>query len=472
MIKKIFTHSAIYGLAPYVPQVASIFILPIITQDLTDIDFGVLGVIMAYTGLVTALSTLGLRVILVNLYYKHRERYKIFWRQIYGFLSIWVILYSIIMAGLVYLIVPPEAAENRWLIVFLQVIPIFFFGPARELCSTLYQIREEPWPIGIRTVIFGLINVSIILYTISYLKLGYMGWFWSSFITNILYQISYWYPLNKIEGISPIFNFKWRYLKQSLKISLPTVPHYYSGYLLDNSDKMIMDFLNVSTGNIGKYNIAYKFGDYTQSMGMAVNKAIGPLMMEQYKNKRDDVARNIVFLVQGLFLLGTATICIWMREIFQLLINNDSLAQMYSLGIIIVMGYNYRPMYIASNQKLFYTENTNLLWKITFVAGISNVGLNLILIPIWGYKVAAITTFISLMYMGYVGFFTKTFKDITPSNVNYHPFIWLSTTIITTIIVYLLKDINILYKINITIISLLLCLIFIYLMNKDIKIDK
>lgn len=274
--------------------------------------------------------------------------------------------------------------------------------------------------------------------------MGYMGWFWSGFISTMLLQLSYWYPLNIKEGMKPIYNFKWRYIKSSLKVSLPTVPHYYSGYLLNNSDRIVMDFMGVSTGNIGRYNIAYKFGNYVQSIGMAFNKAIGPMLMAQYKKKNDEKARDIVFMVQALFLAGTFVLCIWLKEIFWLLIKNETLASMYPLGIIILMSYNYRPMYIGANQKLFYTEKTNLLWKITFVAGISNVILNIITIAIWGYQAAAYTTFASLMYMGYAGYFTKTFKEV--NKASYHPILWLTGTISLTAIAYSIRDVNLLTK--------------------------
>ena len=47
MIKKVVTNSAIYGLSPHIPKIVSVFLLPIMTQYLTDVDYGIAGTIAA-----------------------------------------------------------------------------------------------------------------------------------------------------------------------------------------------------------------------------------------------------------------------------------------------------------------------------------------------------------------------------------------------------------------------------------------
>ena len=129
------------------------------------------------------------------------------------------------------------------------------------------------------------------------------------------------------------------------------------------------------------------------------------------------------------------------------------------------MSYSYRPMYWACISKLSFIEKTNQLWKISFVGGLLNVSLNLIFIPIYGFEAAALTTLISLLYIGFAGFFLKDFKD--NNLINYYPLRWLIIIIASTIIVYFLRDIYILNKIIITgIIFILFILYFLKMKNK------
>ena len=448
MFKKLFSHTVIYGFAPQIPKLAQFFILPIITKDLTEIDFGVAGILTAYTSSIAVLAFLGLRVILVNTFYKSPNHFKWAWRQIYGFLTLWNFVYALLLGFLVYWIVPEEAHENRWLIMLINVAPLILFGPVGIIGTTYYQLKQKPLKIGLRTAFFGILTVLLNLYFISFLKLGYMGWFWSNLIATVLSNASYYYPINFKFGLKPILNFKWRLIKKSLKVSLPTVPHYYSSYLLNSSDKMVMDVLGVGVDKIGKYNAAYTVGNIFQQIGIAAGYAISPMMMQKFKEGKDVVARNLIFGLQFAFFVMTFLVSIWLKELFSFLLRSPGLAEMYSLGIVIVMGYNYRPMYMGSINKMFFVEKTNIVWKVTFVAGIMNVILNSIFIPIYGFEVAAYTTFISLLFMGYIGFYIPSIKSENPTN--YHPIKWLILTCCLTIAAYFIVEFSIQQKLLIT----------------------
>ncbi|MBW4360338.1 lipopolysaccharide biosynthesis protein [Flavobacterium taihuense] len=464
MLKKLFSHTAIYGLAPQVSKIAGFLALPIITKELTSSDYGVYGLLTAYTTAISVLSILGLRLILVNSFYHSPGQYKWAWRQLYGFLNLWNLVYGLLLAVLVFVVIPPEAVDNRWLIMVLNVIPIVFFGQTSVVGLTYYQLHQMPMQIAIRSFIFGVLTVGLNVILIAHFKMGYMGWFWSNFIVGILNNISYWYPLNVKFKMTPIYNFKWRFIKKSLKVSLPVVPHHYSSYLLDSSDKVVMDLEKISTSDIGKYNVAYSVGNMFNALGVAGGYAIGPLMNEKYKKNDDYGARDLVFVMQIVFFYLTFIGSIWMKEVFQIMIRNASLSQLYPLAIVIVMSYNYRPMYLGAVNKLFYKEKTKFLWKLTLTAAIINVSLNLILMPFYGYKVAAFTTFAAFLYMGYAGFYYKIFKEINVAN--YYQFGWLLATIVLAFCAYEIVEYGVITKIVISIVYSVIAAVLLFKLNK------
>ena len=75
MLKKIFLHTLIYGFAPHVSKLATLLILPLLTANLTELDYGVSGIILSYTGLLVLFETLGLRLIMVNTFYHHTNHF-------------------------------------------------------------------------------------------------------------------------------------------------------------------------------------------------------------------------------------------------------------------------------------------------------------------------------------------------------------------------------------------------------------
>ena len=457
MFKKLFVRVSLYGLAPQVSTIASFFALPIITQDLTRLDYGVYGVIQAYTSAFNVLQTLGMSVVLSNSFYKHPNHFKWHWRQIHGFLSLWSFFFAMFLGCILYFVIPEEAAENKWYIIAMNFISVGLLGTTQTIFYRYYHLSNQAFTLAIRTVIIGILTVLVNIYTISYLKLGYMGWFISAFISSVISFSFFSFPIYFKHQLLPIFNFKRKTIKKALDVSLPTVPHYYSTYLLNISDRAIMDGLGVNVKNIGLYNLAYSFGGYFSSLVDAISLAVSPTYLQLYKNKDASSIKWLTYILQGgLFLVGFL-ICIWLKEIFQLLIRNTSLHEAYYLAIIIIMSYTYRPMYLAAINKLFFMEKTKSLWRVSFIAGVSNVILNLIFIPIYGIKAAAIITFVSYMYMGYSGYFLKDFRK--DNTLNLYPLLWLLATVGLLVSAYLLVDVSVIIKATITIVMLAVTLV-------------
>ena len=88
MLKKLVVNSSIFGIAPYLPRILSVILLPILTKYLTEEDYGIIGTVTAYTAAFSAFSTLGLTQVLFNSYYHYPNQYKWLWRQLYGFLQV------------------------------------------------------------------------------------------------------------------------------------------------------------------------------------------------------------------------------------------------------------------------------------------------------------------------------------------------------------------------------------------------
>lgn len=451
MFKKLVSHTAIYGLAPHIPRIASVFTLPIITQYLTDLDYGVYGTITSYQGLISVLSTIGLRVVLVNSFYKSPSQFKWLWRQVYGFLIQWSILFSALSALLLYLIIPSEASNNRLLIILLSIGPVILFGPTNLIGANYYQLKQRPLPIAIRTVASGLLTVMLNLYLIAELKMGYMGWIWTSFITSILVNISYFVPVYFSLKLAPILNYKRRTLIKALKVSVPLVPHYYSSYLLNSSDKVVMDNMGVSTESIGKYNVSYTVAKIVGSLGNAVGMSTGPILSQFYKNEDFVKARDLVLVTQFGFLMLCGLLGVWMKEIFGFLIQNEELASVYYLGVILVMAYAYRPMYLGAGTLIMYSEKTTWVPKLTFTSGLLNVVLNIILIPVLGFEVAVFSTWLGYMLLGYGFYFSKHVRAML--KVNYYPLPMFILSLMVTILVYLARDISLVSKLTISLVS-------------------
>lgn len=466
MLKKLFTHSFLYAVGPQIPKFANLLVLPVITQYLTPLDYGVYGTLLAYMGLMQGLKSLGFDVLFVNSFFK-KKQWRAYWSRYIGGLYVYNLFFAFLYALLFYFFIPNEAQDNLWLLIGLIVLPALLFDVTKMAGSRFFQLSQKPRYIAIVSAVVGSITIFVNLYTIAYLKMGYLGWFIALAIGSLLSFCFYAIPVYFKEKIIPVLTTNVNFWKKSLKVGLPTIPHNYSTYLLNSSDRLVMDQLKTPIQQIGIYNMAYVFGGYLEMFGTAVGMAVGPYITKLYAQKNeiaDKAVKSLTFFLQVSFILICVLISLWVKEVFQLLIRNAALQQAYSIAIIIIMGYAYRPLYWAAVNKLFYYEHTNKLWRISFVAGVLNVVLNLIFIPIYGIYAAAITTLISLIYLGISPYYIKEFKAMNTQQ--FYPLLWMVVVLVLTVILYFIRDSSIVYK-GIISITLIVGYLIYFFKNKN-----
>ena len=444
MIKKLLKNTLFFGLAPYVPKIVSVFLLPIMTKYLTATDYGIAGTIDAYTQALTAFSTLGFTTVLSVIFFRAKQQYKILWREIYGFLQYWMIIFAIIQATLLYFVIPKEAEEYKWWIILFTNFSNVFFGPTAVLGNLYYVSSMKPLPVVSRSIIGGITTILANYILVVHYRLGYFGWYVGGFIGTFLINASYWYTVNIQLNLKPIFNFKRKTILKYLKIALPTIPHYYCVYMMNTSSKVIMNIQSIPLNIIGQTNLVLQIGVIIESWINAMNQAINPMAMNEIRNKNEDKAKTLIFLYYIITLSCTFLFSLWCKEIFHILISNEELAETYPYAIVFVMALNYRPPYVAASNMFFFHENTSSLMKISFIAGLIAVISYIILIPLFGVWGVVVGFYISSFYMGYSGFLMKQFKSKT--KVDYPYLRLLSTHLIATILVLKLVNLDIHWK--------------------------
>lgn len=441
MLKRVISNSFLYGALPQLPKVASFFILPLITPFLTGEDYGVVALLSAYIGLISVLQSLGLNLIVVNAYYHYPMQYKWLWRQVFGFLLLWTVLYVCLLAGLIWFSLPQLSATERGWIILLKIVPVLLFNGSEIIGVTYFRLQHKALPIAVRAVLAGSITVFLNYIFIAEFQLGYMGWLWAEAIALVVNGSLFLYPVLFTWKFTPIFNFKWRTIIKSLRVCLPTVPHYYSTYLLNSSDRMIMQHVGVSTTDIGRYSLAYNLGNYLEIVSQSITTALGPNLNELVKSDRWREYRDLIFYFQAVMLTGCFTVAVWVNDWLPVLIKNKELANIQFLLIVIIMSFAYRPMYAGVNMVIFYYEKTKVLWKITFVAGLANVIANIIFIPLYGLEAAALITFLSFLYVGFIGFLFNHYKQLVQTRLS--PVLWLLLIITSLVIVLFVYKLSI-----------------------------
>lgn len=423
MLKDLFKGSALYGAAPFVPKILTVFLLPLLTRYLTSVDYGIIGTITSITFAVQALQDLGLRVLMLNYFYKCPSQYKIMWREIYGFLSLWMILFAIIQATLLYFFIPVEAEPNKWLIIILSNFSTVFFGPTSMIGYTYFQLNLKPTPVAWRVVLSGVTTIIVNFLCVVVYRWGYMGAYIGGFAGGFLANMTYWPVVNRKLGLSPIYNFNWRTIYRLLKVSIPTIPHYYSAYLMNSSNVLAMNTYGKKQSEIGYLTMAQSFSGMFDTVLNSINQVWSPMSYQYIRDNNTSEMKRIIYVYVLMAYTLTFMYSLWSREVYDILISNDEIAATYKYSIILVMALNYRPLYVYCINYFFYHEHTVQMLGITFMAGVVSCVFYFTMIPYIGIYAALIGFYLGCVYLGYSGYFYRFYKEKTVFRIRWYLFL-------------------------------------------------
>lgn len=472
MLRKIFGHSVLYTIANHLPLIANIIILPIITPFLTKFDYGIYGLTYAYLGGFSAFSLLGIHVLLQNSFFKIKKQYKQIWSKYLGILFIWRIIYSIIILIVFHFIFHNKVGDNIDLFLLLIIIPILFFDLTKTLGTRYCQYEEKHQWVYISSLIASFFAITTSFICIYYLRLGYLGFLISAAVSAFIQFIFYFFLVHIKLKILPNFNIDIRFLKETLKTSLPVIPHSFFGYLLNSSDRLVLDFNKISLQQIGGYNLAYNFSNYFESFNNSMNSVLSPIYFKCFaledQNKSKNLVNSLTVLWFTFLLIMSLLLCIWCKEIFNFLYKNPDFDGVYVYVPFILVGMMYRPFYVCCVDKNIFLEKTKNILLVSGGGGTINLVLNLIFVPFYGIEAVLYTTFFSYLYIGFSGFYIRSLKN----NIDfaYNPIIFIIIILSTLLFGVLIRDAALLFKVSLTvIIFIFMILLYRFKISKFIK---
>lgn len=422
LLKKTLTNTILYALGPQLPRVFNFLLLPIFTRYLSAEDYGISGLIYSYVGLLGGLGDLGLHVRYANVFFKFPNQWREKWRNILGILFWWSLVYSLLQSLILYLLLPEETGVNKLTIIGLMFTSSILFSAYSGVALRLLQYREKALIVSILNATLGILTIGLNYYFIVVKRNGYMGWFYTQFIINCLQGIFCLYYLFFVERIRINTILQRRYTTSLLIVTTPLVLHNYASYLLDSSDRFLLDKFNVSIEKIGLYNFAYIFGLYFDFAISSLGYAVSPMLAKIYYSKvpeRKEALQRFLSIVQVALIIIAFVGCLFIKEFLAFFVSNPDLKECYYLSVILIFSYSYKPMYWYYNAILTYNNKTKVLWQITFLAGGINFVLNIIFIPFWGIYASAVSTLCAYLFMVIRGFNNKNFKMVNPAKLNY-----------------------------------------------------
>ena len=368
-----------------------LLLLPVFVAVLSPDEYGRIAVLVAITGVLGAVLGLGLEPAVLRTYVQladdppERARFV----STLGYFTIVAPIAGAIVAALGYLWAgSTSAGSTDVVVVLLAFLATAFQTTSMVFVSAILRAQERLKPFTVVSAIQSVGAPLTALILVVVLRLGVVGWFAASLISAALALVV---GLVVLEDAWQR-RFSLSHLRTALRFGLPLLPHSLSHWTLNLSDRLILAAF-VAASAVGVYNVAYQLAAPIGLILIAVRQGLMPMYSSAARDatiRRDlgDVATIQVHLA-GFLTLGTALIgpaLIWAAF-------PATYADAAGLIPWIALGYLFFGLYLVPVDSLsLMLGRTTWLWLPTAAAAVTNIALNIALVPWLGPVAAAINT--------------------------------------------------------------------------------
>ena len=393
-LKSILKHGSVYSLGNMLSKVVGFVMIPVYTSYLTPKDYGTLELLTLVSIVLSTVLALRMSSGMTRFYLQYKTMQER--NHLVSTLLIFITCIAII-SGLTLsfnsvffskLVFETDIYAGFFVFIFVTLS----FELINSVAYTYLRIIEKSMVFIAISIIQMIIGLSLNIYFIVVLKLGVQGILYSMVISNgVAGLILMVYTYRRVR-----FAFKPRMLKPLIKFGLPLIPAGMLIFILNMGDRFLMNKLS-DLSVVGLYALGYKFGALLSTfIGGPFLSIWAPKRVEIYENRaeKDEIfARIFKYFTFALAFFGLA-ISILIRDVLKV-IAAPEYWEAYRVVPLILLGYIFYNLYYFVDIGFYVKNKTYWYMVINAVAAGVNVGLNLLLIPLWGAMGAAVVTAIS-----------------------------------------------------------------------------
>lgn len=313
---------------------------------------------------------------------------------------------------------------NLLVIMFIN----FLFNPAQIFWVTRQRYEYKYKMAFLVTVLSSLFSQIVAVIVILKLErdtnvLGQIK-IWSTNLALLVFEIPIYFKLI-IDGKVLFNRNNW---KNILIFALPLLPHYLAQHIMSSSDRIMISNLDSSMGT-AIYSVVSNISMITTIIWSAINTSLIPYTFENLEKKNEKVINKVVIPLLLFYAMMCVIITLIAPEILMLLATREYYGGIYAIPPIAATAFMTALYNIYANIE-FYHKKSWWIALATIIASSTNVCLNYLLIPKFGYIAAAYTTLIShiiLIVMHYKGY--QKFHKLKIYNDRFILFICICTII-------------------------------------------
>jgi O-antigen/teichoic acid export membrane protein len=190
--------------------------------------------------------------------------------------------------------------------------------------------------------------------------------------------------------------------RRALILGAPIALYVIGGYLLRLSDRWIIAEFSDMTA-VGLYAMAYSLGEALLLVQLAFARVWSPAFMRAESQGRNF---QVEYRLAGTTIAGACSLFCLTLSLFSVevltLIGRASYLTAVDIMRVVLVGLLWYSTFHVTGNVLVLKEKTGLLSALTLLAGLVNLGVNFVLVPLMGAMGAAIATVLGYGLMAFL----------------------------------------------------------------------
>lgn len=412
--KSLFKDTFIYGLATVLPRMLSFLLVPLYTEVFSTEKYGVVIFVFSYLIFFNVILSYGMETTVFRYYNKLKDKSKVISTATISMLGSSLVF---LIAASIFKVEISELTDIKLSYIEL-IIWILYLDAICVIPFAYMRIRKKSMTYAAIKIAGVIMNLGLNLFFL----LGLPFWknnFESLGKICIDDSIQYIFISFVISSglslilISPFFvrlkyQFNFELWKKMLNYSWPVLVAGLAFSINETLDKILLKYLlpeNISEAQVGIYGACYKLSVFMTLFATAFRLGVEPFFFSHAQTKNPKKAYALItkyFSILGfLILLGVIVFIDYLK----LIIRGEEFYE--ALSIV--------PILLLANLCLGIYHNLSVWYKITdktkYGAYISGIGaiftllINIIFIPVYGFKASAVATLVaygSMMLLSYI----------------------------------------------------------------------
>ena len=387
-----FTKDVLFvGAATVLAALTGLILMPLFTKYMGARDYGIWAQVMATIGLVVPIIGLGLPAAMNRFLPAKTDR-----REIQeGFYSVVCLSFLAALLFSIAIFYSAEFIADAFFegeteivritgLIILVMVPI---GVYLGIFQALGQMKK--YSVFLIATSYGQVAVIAILVLNGY---GLSAMVFSALAIRVIEFFVLLFLVRRQIGIRiPHFT----RMKEYLSFSLPTVPGYISAWLVASSDIYVIAYF-LGASSVGIYSAGYRLGAILSLFAIALAVVLAPALSKLYDEDHiDEVKTQLSFSLKYFLVLAIPFVfgaSILSKQVLMIFSTPQIASEGYFVVPFVALSTLFFGVGIVMAQSLRLVKKTRILAWIWIVAGLTNLLLNILLVPHIGIIAAAITT--------------------------------------------------------------------------------